>query len=82
MNVKVSICDAIDRSRSSQLGFGFSAFSSTVEKVFAINYDAILGFLEKRCTIEPYLQGTRVYAMRALIDYPTLYSRFIDNKLN
>jgi len=81
MNVKVAICDAIDKSRTSQLGY-FSVFSPAVERVFAVNYDAILAFLEQRRTTEPYPLGTRVYSMRTLIDYPTLYARFIDNKLN
>jgi hypothetical protein len=81
MNIKVAICDAIDKSRTSQLGC-FSVFSPAVERVFAVNYDAILAFLEQQRTIEPYPLGTRVYAMRALIDYPTLCTRFIDNKIN
>ena len=81
MNIKVAICDAIDKSRTSQLGW-FSTFSPAVERVFAINYDTILAFLEQRRTTEPFPLGTRVYSMRTLIDYPTLYARFIDNKLN
>jgi hypothetical protein len=83
VNIKVAICDVIDRSRSSQLGW-FSVFSFAVEKVFAVNYDAILAFLEHQRTTkpEPYPLGTRVYAMRALIDYPTLRDRIIDNKIN
>lgn len=80
-NIKVAICDVIDRGRSSQLGW-FSAFSPAIEKVFAVNYDTILAFLEQRRTITAYPLGTRVYAMRSLIDYPTLYTTFIDNKLN
>jgi hypothetical protein len=81
MNIKVAICDVIDRCRSSQLGW-FSIFSTAIERGLAVNYGAILAFLEQRRTVIAYPLGTRVYAMRSLIDYPTLYARFIDNKLN
>jgi hypothetical protein len=45
------------------------------------NYDALLAFLETKKHIEPYLCATRIYGMREMIDYPTLYARFLEIKL-
>ena len=81
VNIKTAICETVEKSRGLYLGW-FSIFSADIEKVFAVNYDAILAFLRQRNTIEPYLLGTRVYGMRELIDYPTLYNRIIQIKLN
>ena len=80
-NIKVAICDAVDKSRVSGLDWFTSQFAGSMEERVEQNYDALLAFLETKKHIEPYLCATRIYGMREMIDYPTLYARFLEIKL-
>jgi len=75
-NIRVAICDAMEKSHLSQLGL-FSGFSPFMRQIFSANYDKILLFLSERNAIEPYQIATRIYGMRERIDYPFLYRKFL-----
>lgn len=76
-NVKVAICDMVDRSRVNRLGCFTSRFGEFIEEQLEKNYNAILTFLETKIKIEPYLCATRIYGIREMIDYASLHSRFL-----
>ena len=80
-NIKIAVCDAVDKSRVSGLDWFTSQFAGSMEERVEQNYDALLAFLETKKHIEPYLCATRIYSLREMIDYPTLYARFLKIKL-
>lgn len=80
-NVKVAICDMVDKSRENRLGWFTSQFAEPIEKVLEKNYDTLLAFLETKVEIKPYLCVTRIYGMREMIDYGSLHLRFCQIKL-
>lgn len=80
-NIRVAICDTIDKSRMSMLGC-FSVFQEDIERIFAMNYEKILAFISENSHTELQLISTRVYGLREIINYPKLYTRFVNNKLN
>ena len=82
-NIKVAICDMVDKSRDKSLYAErtMTIFSNEIEKVLQQNYDSILSFLEKVKDVKSYSMNTRIYGMRELIDYPQLYERFLHIKL-
>lgn len=80
-NIRVAICDTIDKSRASMLGW-FSVFDADIERLFVLNYDKIVAFLLRQGDAEPSIISTRVYGLREVINYRKLHTRMINNKLN
>ena len=80
-NIKVAICDVVDKSRVSGLDWFTTQFAGSIEEQLEKNYDALMAFLETKKHIESYLCATRIYGMREIIDYPTLHARFLKIKL-
>jgi ubiquitin-protein ligase len=76
MNIKVAICDMVEKSREKRMGWFTSQFAEAIEEQFTKNYNSVLAFLETKKHIEPYICGTRIYGMREKIDYSSLYARF------
>jgi histidine ammonia-lyase len=80
-NVRVAICDTMDKCRTSMLGC-FSVFEDDIERMFEKNYEKILAFLLAKHGTALQIIGTRVYGLREIVDYRKLYTRFMNNKLN
>lgn len=82
-NIRVAICDTIDKSRMSMLGC-FSMFEEDIERIYALNYDKILAFLMHKAdeNKEARIIGTNIYGLREIINYSKLCTRFVNNKLN
>ena len=82
-NVRVAICDTIDKHRMSALGC-FSVFGEDMERIFAENYEKILSFLQNNANVyaETRIVGTKVYGLREIVDYSKLCTRLMNNKLN
>lgn len=80
-NIRVAICDTIDKSRTSMLGC-FSVFTSDIERLFSENYEKVLAFLSKNLCKEKHTIRIRVYGLSEVVDYSKLHARYVNNKLN
>ncbi len=81
-NVRVAICDTIDKSRMAMLGC-FSVFNPDIERLFEANYDKVLAFLldKYNANKEVRVIRTRVYGLCEIVDYSKLRARYVNNKL-